>query len=683
MHNIAICSIGSGVGQSVVDSLRLSGLELRLFGYGNNPLAYGNADCDQHRVLPGVYDPDYLAQLLAACQRDGIELLIPGLDDELLLLAQAQAQFEAIGVRLPLCSRSVIQLCRDKQAMSERLNAFGGHFVRGYTPAQARALAQQGQLAFPLIAKPRDGFASRGIRPVPSPAELDGLDERMMLQELAPPAGGTLAAKGFWRLLEQGRLLQNAELSAQLLFDAEGRELGRFLSHNNLREGVPVEIIPLDLPALWQAVDEFLPELSTMGLRGPLNLQGRWTDQGVKFFEMNARFTGITGLRAMMGFNEVAALVAAELGLAQPEGLLQHNRRRVGLRQVAARCVDASQLQPSTLSIADAPGQPRRDRVAEDAGQCVLLTGATGYLGRELLGQLLAMASVREVLVPLRQPARQAESLREEVGNAASGKLRLISYQDLLSGQQPFGHVDVLFHLASARPHGTAGELAESLALTQQLFSLAARHQTSLVFASSQAVYGRQRPPLWQEDDALQPETAYACHKLAGEMMARTVADLHRHCAVSVLRFSALYGGLDQSRLREAPHAMLVNALETGSITVHGGQQRLDLLSVSDAARAVTALLALPPRQWPATLNIGSGSPVSVLKLAEQCAALVNQLTGRTVQIDTQPGQPSTDFGMDISRAAQSIHWQPRQSSQSVLQAWLQRRLSNKASETA
>lgn len=683
MHNIAITSIGSGVGQSVVDSLRLCGLKLRLFGYGNNPLAYGNADCDQHRVLPGIHDPDYLAQLLAACQQDRIELLIPGLDDELLLLAKAQAQFEAVGVRLALCSPSVIELCRDKRAMSERLNAYGGHFVRGYSVLEARRLAQSGQLPLPLIAKPLDGFASRGIRPIRSAEDLDSLDQGMLVQELAAPASGALAGKGFWRLWEQGRVLQNAELSAQLLFDAQGRELGRFLSHNNLREGVPVEVIPLDLPALWQAVDEFLPTLAAMGLRGPFNLQGRWTDQGVKFFEMNARFTGITGLRAMLGFNEVAALVAGELGLAQPEALLQHNRRRVGLRQVAARCVDASQLQPSTLSIADAPGQPRRDRVAADAGQCILLTGATGYLGRELLGQLLAQSSVRDVLVPLRQPGRQAESLRKNLGNAALDKLRLISYQDLLSGQQPFGHVDVLCHMASARPHSTSGELAESLALTQQLFSLAARHQTSLIFASSQAVYGRQRPPLWQEDDALQPETTYACHKMAGELMAGTVADLHRHCAVSVLRFSALYGGLDQSRLREAPHAMLVDALETGYITVHGGQQRLDLLSVTDAARAVIALLGLPSGQWPATLNIGSGSPVSVLKLAEQCAALVNQLTGRTVQIDTQAGEHSTDFGMDISRAAQSIHWQPRQSSQSVLQAWLQRRLSNKASETA
>ena len=45
-YNIAIMSVGSGVGQSVTDSVRLSSLPLKTFGFGNNPFAFGSYDCD-------------------------------------------------------------------------------------------------------------------------------------------------------------------------------------------------------------------------------------------------------------------------------------------------------------------------------------------------------------------------------------------------------------------------------------------------------------------------------------------------------------------------------------------------------------------------------------------------------------------------------------------------------------
>ena len=42
---VGILSVGSGVGQSVIESLRLSNFNFHTIGLGNNPLEIGRASC--------------------------------------------------------------------------------------------------------------------------------------------------------------------------------------------------------------------------------------------------------------------------------------------------------------------------------------------------------------------------------------------------------------------------------------------------------------------------------------------------------------------------------------------------------------------------------------------------------------------------------------------------------------
>ena len=51
-YKIAISSIGSGVGQSIIDSIRLSNLPITTIGFGNNPFAFGAYDCNEFDYTP-------------------------------------------------------------------------------------------------------------------------------------------------------------------------------------------------------------------------------------------------------------------------------------------------------------------------------------------------------------------------------------------------------------------------------------------------------------------------------------------------------------------------------------------------------------------------------------------------------------------------------------------------------
>ena len=114
-------------------------------------------------------------------------------------------------------------------------------------------------------------------------------------------------------------------------------------SYNKLSSGVPIEILPVDDPLFWDVIDQLMPHINALGFRGPLNIQGRITEDGFKIFEMNARFTGITGLRAIMGFNEVEECIKSWLGL--PTNGLEINKRKFGIRKALDKTVEITRNQ--------------------------------------------------------------------------------------------------------------------------------------------------------------------------------------------------------------------------------------------------------------------------------------------------------------------------------------------------
>jgi carbamoylphosphate synthase large subunit len=75
---------------------------------------------------------------------------------------------------------------------------------------------------------------------------------------------------------------------------------------------------------------------------GPCNFQCRLTSEGVRVFEVNTRFTGITGVRAAMGWNEVEAVVR-RMAFDEPVDAVRASLRRrydvLGMRYVDEKLV--------------------------------------------------------------------------------------------------------------------------------------------------------------------------------------------------------------------------------------------------------------------------------------------------------------------------------------------------------
>ncbi|MGB2984118.1 MAG: ATP-grasp domain-containing protein [Candidatus Bipolaricaulia bacterium] len=308
---VAVTGTGGGVGQAILRALRRSERDYRVLGLDMNPRAAGLYESDVARVVPPANSSDYVSELKRIAAGDRVAVLLPGSDPELPELARARPELERAGLRVLVGEPSAVSICRDKLKTARFFRERGFPFVQTVSVGDAPALARE--VGFPLIIKPVGGSASRNVTIVFDEAGLTPMVEHsgFIAQEFAMPSdwAAELADLGPEAVLPEGRLRQEEEISVQVVLDHEANHLGTFCSVNRLQAGVPIYVDPRRIPSVEDLVERMATVLVEEGLIGPCNFQCRMTSEGPKVFEINPRFTGITGVRAAMGFNEVEGVL--------------------------------------------------------------------------------------------------------------------------------------------------------------------------------------------------------------------------------------------------------------------------------------------------------------------------------------------------------------------------------------
>jgi nucleoside-diphosphate-sugar epimerase len=264
----------------------------------------------------------------------------------------------------------------------------------------------------------------------------------------------------------------------------------------------------------------------------------------------------------------------------------------------------------------------------------VLITGATGFLGRHL-GTALAAAGI------------------EVVGIArATG-------HDILRDALPLDGVDHVFHLAAATGVVAAWADPQAVLLTNshgtiRVLDQCRQRSCPVTFASSY-VYGTpERLPV-AEHHPVRPSNPYALSKLLAEQSCHAFAVMFG-LPVSVLRVFNIYGPGQDERFLVPLILRQVLDRTLPEVVVQDLAPRRDYVHVGDVVRAFTATTRL--REF-ALFNVGSGvshSVADVIQLA--CAAAGRTKPGR----QTGPVRPADvpDTVADISAIGAALGWAPR-----------------------
>jgi nucleoside-diphosphate-sugar epimerase len=648
---IGISCIGSGVGQSVINSIRLSGLPLKTIGLGTNPFAYGAYDCDTWDYTKSIYDVGFIDNLIEKCLEHKIDLVIPGLDDETFIYAQNEQKFKEAGIKAIYAGKDLIAICRDKERMSLELNEIADVFVKSYDKETLAEDIGKGLVKFPFIAKPRGGFASRGVEIIRTIDDLSKITADHIIQELAVPVKDDPNYGFYMAQIAKNHNPQVSEISIQLVYSPEGELLGRMSSCNKLNNGVPIEIVPYENDEVWRIIDKLTPALLKMGLRGPLNIQGRITEQGLRLFEMNPRFTGITGLRALMGFNEVEACIKEWLGIDKGKNHLRFNYNRFGTRQTADKSIPIERNQ----EIAELSRNLNHGEIKSK--KTVLITGACGYLGQNLINQLINDNSVDIWAFDLD---------KQKTDCLFSGKVHSIfDPYDLRNGMLPLGNVDILLHLGFTRPYGTNRQIADSLKFTADLFSRAAAHHIpAIINISSQSVYGETTSVIIDENSEVAPKTPYAQAKYATEVLLESFSGFNNVLKFTSLRLGTLVGGQPGLVEVDVLSKFTRQVMNGQDIVISSNVQNIQRLDIRDAIRAIILVLKTDPASWAKVYNLGNNKAYNLADLAKlvKQIGLANNYNSDEITVNeniTESIEKSFTQQFNADRFIQDFNWEP------------------------
>ncbi len=117
--------------------------------------------CDKTEIICRISDEKYIPTLLAICEKEKVDCLIPTIDTDLLLLAENKQRFEAIGTKVLIGRPEKVRICRDKNYTADYFISLGLKSPLAVNSVEKYATElSDGSVSFPAFIKPKDGSSS-------------------------------------------------------------------------------------------------------------------------------------------------------------------------------------------------------------------------------------------------------------------------------------------------------------------------------------------------------------------------------------------------------------------------------------------------------------------------------------------------------------------------------------------
>jgi len=214
-------------------------------------------------------------------EKNEIDALIPGADRDLIPLSKYAQETRCIVSR-----PEVIAIAHDKFKTALYLNSECDLDVPDFCLPDSYQTPDDWDI-FPCVVKPRSDAASRGFHKCDTREELNWYlkhTSNAIIQEY----------------------ISGDEVTANVFVNEDGEPVAHLAMLRKERSGIAIEARPIEDDAIWQMLDRIGRELKP---RGTLSVQLRMRGGLPLPFEINARMSGSSIVRAMAGYNDLQMLI--------------------------------------------------------------------------------------------------------------------------------------------------------------------------------------------------------------------------------------------------------------------------------------------------------------------------------------------------------------------------------------
>jgi len=266
-------------------SLRRAPSQFTLIGTSIYDDSVAPAFCDLFELAPHTSNLEYIPWLCGIIAKHKVDLIIPGINDDVLKWNKSRNELLAAGTELLLNNPELIELCADKWLFYQKLRTEGSKYT-----IESRLEGTFDDLAsaygLPFLLKPRQGFASKGIVIVDSEDVFTRYKTNVGAALMAQPIVGD----------------RQNEYSISAFFDKDSKLHSLMgLRRTLAKEGFTQRAV-VDMPT---HAEEVIQDLSAL-LKpvGPTNFQFRLHKGELKLLEINPRISSATSIRTAFGYNE-------------------------------------------------------------------------------------------------------------------------------------------------------------------------------------------------------------------------------------------------------------------------------------------------------------------------------------------------------------------------------------------
>lgn len=288
----------------------------------------------------------------------------------------------------------------------------------------------------------------------------------------------------------------------------------------------------------------------------------------------------------------------------------------------------------------------------------ILVTGANGFIGSQLVNQLAKSTQCRVYVLDLfpRQYDPLPPGVRYIQGN--------LSDKNLIRQTLVDAGIDVVYHLAWSTIHETSlknpiADIELNLIPSVQLIEscIEANVKQFIYISSGGTVYGIPKTLPIPEDHPTHPVNAYGITKLAVEKYVQMQAYLNGMNYV-IFRPSVPYGPYQNPHRRQGVISVFIyHALRREPVTIWGdGEILRDYFYIDDLTRALVSALDLSA-SMNHVINLGGKEMVSL----NQVAAKIEDCLGVKLQINYEPARKFDipQLKLDIHTAEKTLNWHP------------------------
>lgn len=284
---VFVTGAGALLGQGIIKSLRLAEANYQIVAADPDPRAVGLYWADVAYLVPFAKDATYVEKVCKILDKERPDAVLIGTDVELLIFAQHKNEFESkYNTHVIVSSVDVIRIAGDKWLTYQFLASNGFPYPQSALPEGVNDLLNN--CDFPLIVKPRLGARSIGLHKANNMQELEkaiAITEEPIIQEEVSTSDQEYTS---------GITIIDGNVKAIITMRRDLRDGNTYRAYIE-----PKSSFNAFLSEVAKKINGF----------GSLNFQFRADGNIPKIFEINARFSGTTPLRAFAGYNEVDVIL--------------------------------------------------------------------------------------------------------------------------------------------------------------------------------------------------------------------------------------------------------------------------------------------------------------------------------------------------------------------------------------